>query len=89
MIRPTPEGVGVKGGGMEGDSETSLRLLDLGVVEGPGTANSVSDALVASVREGNLSRLRACHLEATTTTLLLRFLGAVASFFASPFATPF
>ena len=89
MIRPTPKGVGVKGGGMEGEPELGLRLLGLGVVGRSGIANEASDALIALVREGNLSGLRASCVGAATAALLLRFLVTVAGFFVSPFATPF
>jgi hypothetical protein len=79
-ISPTPDGVGVKGGGLIGDSsKAALRFLGNGVVGRFGIANSASStadlASFCSDAEGALA---------------LRFFGTVVAFetllyFATPF----
>lgn len=79
-MRPTPEGVGVKGGGLAGDSDAAaLRFLGKGVAGRSGIAKSDSC-------DGGLGS--SCG--AVTEALPLRFLGAAAGFSTLVyFATPF
>jgi hypothetical protein len=79
----------VKGGGIEGESGTGLRLLDSGVVGRSGMENWASGALVVLIREVASSVLRASCVEVAADALLLRFLVAVAGFFVSLLATLF
>lgn len=75
-MSPTPDGVGVKGGGLMGDCDgaAALRLLGRGVTGTSGTTN-----LASSVDGGGSS----CCAGAVAEALLLRFLSAGVGFFST------
>jgi hypothetical protein len=69
-MRPTPAGVGVKGGGLVGDFDAAiLRFFGSGVAGRDGTAQSVSFDVALGSSSG-----------AVVEALVLRFLGAGAAF---------
>lgn len=79
VMSPTPDGVGVSGGGLMGDSDDEdaaapLRFFGKGVAGRSGIANSAP-----LVDEAGSS----CCAGAVSEALLLRFLGAAVGFFSA------